>query len=467
MFSDFSLFSFAGCALLIALIIRRLLSNYRSSATATVKPSNQETTGRFRNVHVYYGSQTDTCKRMALHLGDPKKTPFKQLKNAITINDLKYFEPEILTTQTAATSDQLHLFLISTYTEGTAPDNAKWFMQWLEDSKFDFRVERDLLKNMRFAVFGVGNSVYEANYNTIAKKVDMWLAGLGAKRVWPLTLADVNNEDVEQAFHEWADAIVDQAEVFSNNNNVDYDSNADEEEEEGEEDNDKENNASDDGEIDVEDMGKLATKLQAAVQEKKNLRMRNLAKRQIGDQPNPDVKQSQPRSMVTPNLEKALTKQGYKIIGSHSGVKVCRWTKAMLRGRGGCYKHTFYGIASHQCMETTPSLACANKCVFCWRHHTNPVGTEWRWKVDPPEMILQGALDNHYRMIKQMRGVPGVSPERFEEGFNVRHCALSLVGEPIMYPHINEFVGMLHQRRISSFLVTNAQFPEKARFYAT
>ena len=59
-------------------------------------------------------------------------------------------------------------------------------------------------------------------------------------------------------------------------------------------------------------------------------------------------------------------------VGSHSGVKLCRWTKSMLRGRGGCYKHSFYGIESHRCMETTPSLACANKCVFCWRHHTNP-----------------------------------------------------------------------------------------------
>lgn len=50
-----------------------------------------------------------------------------------------------------------------------------------------------------------------------------------------------------------------------------------------------------------------------------------------------------------------------------------------MRGRGGCYKHTFYGITSYQCMEATPSLACANKCVFCWRHHKNPVGTEWRY----------------------------------------------------------------------------------------
>ena len=37
---------------------------------------------------------------------------------------------------------------------------------------------------------------------------------------------------------------------------------------------------------------------------------------------------------------------------------------------GGCYKHTFYGITSYQCMEMTPALACANRCVFCWRHGT-------------------------------------------------------------------------------------------------
>lgn len=74
-----------------------------------------------------------------------------------------------------------------------------------------------------------------------------------------------------------------------------------------------------------------------------------------------------------------------------------------FRGRGGCYKHTMYGIMSYQCMEMTPSLACANKCVFCWRHHTNPVGKEWKWQMDQPELILEKAIENHCRMIKQMR----------------------------------------------------------------
>lgn len=111
--------------------------------------------------------------------------------------------------------------------------------------------------------------------------------------------------------------------------------------------------------------------------------------------------------MVTKLQRKSLVKEGYKIIGTHSAVKICRWTKNQMRGRGGCYKHSFYGIVSYQCMEATPSLACANKCVFCWRHHKNPVGTSWRWKTDDPGMIVEEAVGEHVKMVNQMKGVPG------------------------------------------------------------
>uniref|UniRef100_A0A287AAJ1 S-adenosyl-L-methionine-dependent tRNA 4-demethylwyosine synthase TYW1 n=1 Tax=Sus scrofa TaxID=9823 RepID=A0A287AAJ1_PIG len=210
--------------------------------------------------------------------------------------------------------------------------------------------------------------------------------------------------------------------------------------------------------IDVEDLGQVMDRVKKEKREKAQQEgetgvLRSAVKNEANE----------PRAMITPALREALTKQGYQLIGSHSGVKLCRWTKSMLRGRGGCYKHTFYGIESHRCMETTPSLACANKCVFCWRHHTNPVGTEWRWKMDQPDIILKEAIENHQNMIKQFKGVPGVKEERFEEGMTVKHCALSLVGEPIMYPEINRFVKLLHECKISSFLVTNAQFPAEIR----
>jgi len=105
-------------------------------------------------------------------------------------------------------------------------------------------------------------------------------------------------------------------------------------------------------------------------------------------------------------------------------------------------------------------LACANKCVFCWRHHKNPVGTEWKWKMDEPDAIVEESVSRHIAMIKELRGLPGLVPERFLEAQTVRHCALSLVGEPIMYPRINDLIKCLHERKISTFLVTNAQFPD-------
>uniref|UniRef100_A0A8C9FRB2 tRNA wybutosine-synthesis domain-containing protein n=1 Tax=Pavo cristatus TaxID=9049 RepID=A0A8C9FRB2_PAVCR len=50
---------------------------------------------------------------------------------------------------------------------------------------------------------------------------------------------------------------------------------------------------------------------------------------------------------------------------------------------------------------------------FSSRHHTNPVGTEWRWKMDQPEMILREALENHRNMIKEFKGNFSSHPRRF------------------------------------------------------
>ena len=89
------------------------------------------------------------------------------------------------------------------------------------------------------------------------------------------------------------------------------------------------------------------------------------------------------------------------------------------------------------------------------------MGREWRWKTDEPEMLVNGAIEKHVSMINELKGLPGLITERWHAAFTPRHCALSLVGEPIMYPHINQFVRLLHEKEISSFLVTNAQFPDK------
>ncbi|CAK6444625.1 unnamed protein product [Pipistrellus nathusii] len=436
-------------------------------------------------VKIFYGSQTGTAKEFATILAEAVTS----LYLPVAIINLKEYDPDDNLVE-EVTSKNVCAFLVATYTDGRPTESAEWFCKWLEEASNDFRFGKTYLKGMRYAVFGLGNSVYASHFNKVGKNVDKWLWMLGAHRVMTRGEGDCNvvkskHGSIEADFRAWKTKFISQLQVLCKGEKKSCDGNCkkgkcesnqliseemelgchtqdglhqrDPEEEELFESSSEEESGTEDHQsltsvVDVEDLGNIMNHVKKEKEEKTGL-FRNTMKSE----------DSERRDMITPALREALTKQGYQLIGSHSGVKLCRWTKSMLRGRGGCYKHTFYGIESHRCMETTPSLACANKCVFCWRHHTNPVGTEWRWKMDQPEVILKEAIENHQNMIKQFKGVPGVKEERFKEGMTVKHCALSLVGEPIMYPEINRFLKLLHECKISSFLVTNAQFPVEIR----
>ena len=378
-----------------------------------------------------------------------------------------------------------YLFLIPSFNIDSINDT---FLEHLQETHHDFRIDTAPLSFLiGYSVFGFGDRegwpTEEDGFCFQATDVDKWMAKLTArKRAYPLGMGDSRGDGAER-LGEWHSGLVDVLELLAKTGNL------------GEgvagsgdavESDDEDVDVDDDGEVlfdepaepkasklrksgdleDVEDLGRIMASSQGESNNTKPKQGAPIAvdfttygkakARKTGTPP--VVKEMVPKGSPT---YASLTKQGYSIVGSHSGVKICRWTKSALRGRGSCYKYSFYGINSHQCMETTPSLSCSNKCVFCWRHGTNPVGTTWRWVVDPPQLIFDGVRENHYKKIKMMRGVPGVRSERFAEAMRIRHCALSLVGEPIFYPHINEFLGMLHGERISSFLVCNAQHPDE------
>jgi hypothetical protein len=83
--------------------------------------------------------------------------------------------------------------------------------------------------------------------------------------------------------------------------------------------------------------------------------------------------------------------------------------------------------------------------------------------MDLQAILLQSFLAKNKNAELLIHAFSGVKPERLAEGLSPRHCALSLVGEPIMYPEINVLIDELHRRHISTFLVTNAQFPDKIK----
>src|SRR3989338_2377788 len=171
--------------------------------------------------------------------------------------------------------------------------------------------------------------------------------------------------------------------------------------------------------------------------------------------------------MLTPEAKKALEKQSYIIVGEHSAVKTCGWTKNMLRGEGGCYKFKFYGIRSHQCMQMTTSISCANRCSFCWRDYKAPVSKEWSWAIDDPDFIIENSLAAHKKLLTGFGGNPKVGKYLWEQSHQVGHVALSLTGEPITYPKMSELVQKFNQKRISTFIVTNAQYPQAIKSLKT
>ncbi|KAL8897989.1 MAG: hypothetical protein Q9192_002313 [Flavoplaca navasiana] len=362
-----------------------------------------------------------------------------------------------------------YLFLLPTYNIDTVLNT---LLAHFEETHHDFRIDTAPLAALAgYSVFGFGDRegwpTEPEGFCSQALEVDKWMARLTSKkRAFPVGLGDVKS-DVNERLREWTDGvssiICDIANHGGLGDGVSGSGNALESDEEVEsmdesvEDADEPRHRPQRGRTrQVDDLEDI--KGQPLASSNGNPLPIDFTTIKATNTAIPERKEMVPKSSPTYS---ALTKQGYAIIGSHSGVKICRWTKSALRGRGSCYKFSFYGIESHLCMETTPSLSCSNKCVFCWRHGTNPVGTTWRWKVDPPELIFDGAKEAHLKKIKMMRGVPGVRAERFQEAMRIRHCALSLVGEPIFYPHINEFLGLLHAERISSFLVCNAQHPEQ------
>ena len=169
--------------------------------------------------------------------------------------------------------------------------------------------------------------------------------------------------------------------------------------------------------------------------------------------------------MISATMKQRLEKQQYRFVGErdHSAVKVCGWTKKMLKGEGGCYKLKFYGIMSHQCMQMTTSMSCANRCTFCWRGFKAPVLEEWEGQFDDPEVILEESIVAHHKLLTGFNGHPRKQEAAYNASKTVKHVALSLTGEPIFYPKMNALIDKFHSQDVSTFLVTNGQYPGQIR----
>uniref|UniRef100_A0A7J3QEA1 S-adenosyl-L-methionine-dependent tRNA 4-demethylwyosine synthase n=1 Tax=Ignisphaera aggregans TaxID=334771 RepID=A0A7J3QEA1_9CREN len=160
-----------------------------------------------------------------------------------------------------------------------------------------------------------------------------------------------------------------------------------------------------------------------------------------------------------------LRKQKYHIIGSHSAVKKCYWVHKALTERLFCYKAKFYGIESHRCIQFSPSILwCWNYCLHCWRYRSEDqdrnVWNRFPENIDDPRTLVEMAINEHRRTISGYRKYPNVDLAMYKEAMDPRHVAISLTGEPTLYPRLDELIEEFHRRSITTFLVTRGIRPD-------
>jgi len=145
---------------------------------------------------------------------------------------------------------------------------------------------------------------------------------------------------------------------------------------------------------------------------------------------------------------------------SHTAAQTCGWTANALRGEGKCYKNVFYGIESHRCVQMTPVVKCNERCVFCWRDHRGHAYELDEVEWDDPEAVADASIELQRELLSGFGGHDDVPRERFDAAMEPRHVAISLDGEPSLYPYLPELIGAFHDRGMTTFLVSNGTHPE-------
>ena len=173
---------------------------------------------------------------------------------------------------------------------------------------------------------------------------------------------------------------------------------------------------------------------------------------------------------ITPPVMAKLKKAKYGVY-NHSAVELCHWTRKSFAGEGvSCYKHKFYGISTHQCMEMTPAaMNCENRCIYCWRpaefYDTLQMPAEL---VDEPDVIVEQLMAERKKLINGFYGNPKNDKKKLDESLLPAHYAISLSGEPTMYPKLPQLIKYLKTLKAtkSIFLVTNVREIEQRGRYA-
>ena len=176
-----------------------------------------------------------------------------------------------------------------------------------------------------------------------------------------------------------------------------------------------------------------------------------------------EKKNNENSTALTLEEQNKLEYSGYRFVGKyrHAAAKVCHWTKKSLLNEGVCYKEKFYGIESHRCLQMSPAVPfCHQKCSFCWRD-LSLTKTEWVGDWDDPKTIIEEAIAAQNQLLCGFFGNDNADKKKLLESKKPNNAAISLAGEPMLYPDIDGLIGEFNAQDFTTFLVSNGLMYEK------
>ena len=114
----------------------------------------------------------------------------------------------------------------------------------------------------------------------------------------------------------------------------------------------------------------------------------------------------------------------------------------------------------------TPALYyCTQQCLFCWRAQSGDLQVTWDEMKLPllnqPEDIINASIKAQEKILSGYKGHPKVNWHKLTEAYQPKNVAISLTGEPTLYPNISELIRTYQQKNFTVFLVTNGTLPER------
>ncbi|CAM2730316.1 unnamed protein product, partial [Rotaria socialis] len=150
-----------------------------------------------KRVRILYGTCTGTARKFAEKL---RKRIDSCTKYVVEVTDLKDYNEDNLD------KEEIVLFICSTWSEGRPPESASQFFEWLKDYATDFRVSKNHLSKVKYAVFGLGGDIYEEFFAKAPKDIHNYMEILGATPIMPVEFGD-DASDLEMKYNKWSSKV--------------------------------------------------------------------------------------------------------------------------------------------------------------------------------------------------------------------------------------------------------------------